>query len=170
MDLDDSSDLDLEKTFVSRFQDSINVSFDDPNQLAILSDTIFPVTNDSHIPVSCGDSSDSDFIPPKSQRLESEAVSIPKPSQFARKRNGKGIFSDQLEEDTFFSTFDELISDALALKPVSSHDVLQLACDSANFLPLWKSLVARFGDSSALKKLTTKIRTFARNNRRRFPL
>ena len=72
---------------------------------------------------------------------------------------------DQFQEDTFFSTFGNLIDNALHHIPVTASEVLVLASNTEQFFPLWTNLVNKFGQSLALKKVTDKIRTFARNNR-----
>ena len=68
----------------------------------------------------------------------------------------------------FFRTYEGLIIDAMASRPIGNHDILMVACNSVYFSPLWNNLISKFGKNRALKKLSDKIRTFARNNRHKF--
>ncbi|KAI6656073.1 hypothetical protein LOD99_11339 [Oopsacas minuta] len=111
---------------------------------------------------------DSAFQYSKCTPSEISHVSVPSEpindSRYTCKRNGKSIFVDQFQEDTFFSTFGNLIDNALHHIPVTASEVLVLS-NTEQFFPLWTNLVNKFGQSLALKKVTDKIRTFARNNR-----
>ena len=89
-------------------------------------------------------------------------------SQFSCKRNGKSIFCDQYEENKFFLTFEGLIIDAMASRPISNREILMVARNSVHFSALWNNLILKFGEDRALKKLSDKIRTFARNNLQNF--
>ena len=58
-----------------------------------------------------------------------------------------------------------LIDKALNHCPIRSKDVLEVASKSDKFQHLWLQLTTQYGEISALKKVTDKIRTFASNNR-----
>ena len=67
-----------------------------------------------------------------------------------------------------FSTFESVIESALRLELVTFEYVLKLACKSDSFYPIWERLDQRFGSTLALKRIIDMVRTFARNNRRKF--
>ena len=138
-----TSDDELETSLVSQFHASLDASFIDTKG----SDSIS--TSDDG-------------------RTKSVSNLQNHPAIFACKRNGKSISVNQNQENIFFSTFQVLLEDALHRRPVTSQKVLQLACNSEQFLPLWQNLIVQFGESLTLKKVTDKIRTFARNNRLKF--
>ena len=138
-----TSDGELETSLVSQFHASLDASFIDSKG----SDSIS--TSDDG-------------------RTKSVSNLQNHPAIFACKRNGKSIFVKQNQENIFFSTKQVLLEDALHRRPVTSQKVLQLACNSEQFLPLWQNLIVQFGESLTLKKVTDKIRTFARNNRLKF--
>ena len=90
-----------------------------------------------------------------------------KNSKYSRKRNGKSIFDTQNQENSFFLTFGKLIDKSLARVCIRGSEVLELACGSEEFMPIWEQLISQYGQQLALKKVCDKIRTFARNHRDR---
>ena len=152
-----NSEDNLDITLASIFEDSLNISGNsDESCLDVNSDLqVSPTEGLKLSSISTISSQSSDLIPSQ----------FHKPARYACKRNGKSIFADQDEEDTFFQTFDSLIDKALHNQPVTACEVLLLASNSEQFRSLWDGLVLKFGDTMALKKVTDKIRRFARNNR-----
>ena len=138
-----TSDDEIETSLVSQFHEFLDASFADSK----IVDSINILDEDT-----------TKFV----SNLQSH------PAKSACKRNGKSIFVNQIQEDIFFSTFQVLFWDSLNRRPVTRQKVLQLACDSEQFLPLWRNLIVQFGEGLALKKVTDNIRTFARNNRLKF--
>ena len=160
--LDDDDDLD--RTIASIFEDSININNDSDEYCLGERSTLN--SNSSFL------SKVSNNIPskPTTTSVDSVAFQPTIKSRYACKRNGKSIFANQSQEDTFFITFDSLITKALHCQPVSACEVRILACKTDQFRPLWNNLVSEFGDELGLKKVTDKIRTFARNNRKSYKL
>ena len=157
---------DLDDTIASIFEYSINIS-SESDESCLNENPTHPQTNTSglsSLPETIN-LNQSTIISPNSNSSNLTNV-----SRYACKRNSKSIFVDQYQEDTFFFTFDSLIEKALHHKPVASSDVYKLAYNSERFRPLWDHLITNFGDQLALKKVTDKIRTFARNNRKDFTL
>ena len=154
IDIVDSQEY-LDNTLANLFEESLNVSdSSDEPCLDINSSNLQSVSTES-LKVS----SKSPIISHESDPQSHKRV------RYACKRNGKRIFADQDKEDTFFETFDGLIDNALHNQPVSANQVLLLASNSKNFRSLWDDLVLKFGNTMALKKVTDKIRTFARYHR-----